>query len=343
MAALFSRRDGFERGKWLAGGVHPAPRPRYMGSQSILCVWWNTPPPEHFESTYTKAVIDEATHTIVIQVTDTDRPEGRLSVSKIVSGSAGSTAKAFSLSVTLADRSIRGEYGNMGFVDGAANFALKHVESLAATGLPAGVAYTVSAEKGIRKKAALAQVVVAMPWRRSPPTQAKTKRFDASVSAHRPPNGVWGAIFDDSDPCSCQIQIGAVPISAGQGVGHIRAAVERCAVRHRDDRDSPVAQAAKELLNLPLVGGVQLTGGLIQQNHRGPPHQALGNGGCAGARRRRCSIRSPYAGVQAIPAEHRVQPHHLQRGGSPSSLTSGLARRRLSTTDPSSRKGSWGT
>ena len=44
----------------------------------------------------------------------------------------------------------------MGFVDGAANFALKHGESLAATGLPAGVAYTVSAEKGIRKKAALA-------------------------------------------------------------------------------------------------------------------------------------------------------------------------------------------
>lgn len=72
-----------------------------------------------------------------------DRGAGDLTVSKTVSGNLDDKNKAFTFTVALDDTSINGTYGGMTFIDGVAEFTLKHGESTTATGLPEGVKYTV--------------------------------------------------------------------------------------------------------------------------------------------------------------------------------------------------------
>lgn len=69
---------------------------------------------------------------------------GNLEVTKVVSGTAGDTSKAFNFTVTLGDDSINGTFGDMSFTDGVATFALKHGERKTASALPAGITYTVT-------------------------------------------------------------------------------------------------------------------------------------------------------------------------------------------------------
>lgn len=69
---------------------------------------------------------------------------GSLTVSKVVAGNAGSQTADFHFTVTLSDVSISGSYGDMTFADGAATFTLKHNEQKTASGLPAGITYTVT-------------------------------------------------------------------------------------------------------------------------------------------------------------------------------------------------------
>ena len=69
---------------------------------------------------------------------------GGLQVTKRVSGEGAEYDRAFSFTVTLSDTSISGTYGDMTFVDGVASFTLKHGQTAAASGLPAGTAYTVT-------------------------------------------------------------------------------------------------------------------------------------------------------------------------------------------------------
>ena len=69
---------------------------------------------------------------------------GNLIVSKIVSGNAGDTNKAFSFTVRLGNSDISGSYGEMTFANGTATFTLKHNEKKTATGLPAGISYEVT-------------------------------------------------------------------------------------------------------------------------------------------------------------------------------------------------------
>ena len=76
--------------------------------------------------------------------TDPDPQTGDLMVSKTVSGNRGDTSKDFSFTVTLGDTSIAGKYGDMTFHDGVAAFTLRHGQSMKATGLPAGIHYTVT-------------------------------------------------------------------------------------------------------------------------------------------------------------------------------------------------------
>ena len=68
---------------------------------------------------------------------------GNLTVTKTVSGFGSDQSKAFTFTVTLNDTPITGEYGDMTFTNGVATFTLKHGESKTATGIPAGVSYTV--------------------------------------------------------------------------------------------------------------------------------------------------------------------------------------------------------
>ncbi len=68
---------------------------------------------------------------------------GNLSVTKTVEGD-GDRTKEWHFTVELSDKTISGKYGDMMFTDGKATFTLKHDESATATGLPAGITYTVT-------------------------------------------------------------------------------------------------------------------------------------------------------------------------------------------------------
>lgn len=68
---------------------------------------------------------------------------GNLSVTKTVSGTAGDKSSSFSFEVSLSDKTINGQFGDMTFAAGTASFQLKHGETILAEGLPAGVQYSV--------------------------------------------------------------------------------------------------------------------------------------------------------------------------------------------------------
>ena len=72
---------------------------------------------------------------------------GNLAVQKTVAGNAGDKGREWNFTVTLSDTSISDIYGDMSFKDGVATFTLKHGEQKTATGLPAGISYTVTEDK----------------------------------------------------------------------------------------------------------------------------------------------------------------------------------------------------
>ncbi len=73
-----------------------------------------------------------------------ERKTGSLAVKKTVTGNDSDTAKAFSFTVTLSDKTVSGKHGDMTFNKGVATFTLKHGETKTATDLPAGIGYTVT-------------------------------------------------------------------------------------------------------------------------------------------------------------------------------------------------------
>lgn len=88
-------------------------------------------------------------------ITNTPLPTGNLAVSKKVTGEYGDTDKAFKFKVTLtgtsaewglSGRDINGQYGDMIFTNGVAEFTLKDGETKTARDLPAGLTYTVTEE-----------------------------------------------------------------------------------------------------------------------------------------------------------------------------------------------------
>ena len=78
-----------------------------------------------------------------IRFTNTKSITGNLKVTKEVAGTHGDKDKEFHFTVTLDDKTISGKFGDMDFTDGVATFTLKHGQSATATGLPAGIGYTV--------------------------------------------------------------------------------------------------------------------------------------------------------------------------------------------------------
>lgn len=70
---------------------------------------------------------------------------GNLSVSKMVTGNAGDPTKKFTFTVTLDDINLNGTYGDMSFNGGVATLKLSQNDGTkTATGLPAGLSYTVA-------------------------------------------------------------------------------------------------------------------------------------------------------------------------------------------------------
>ena len=86
----------------------------------------------------------EANATATAAFTNTKNVYGGLTVTKTVAGNAGETGREWNFTVTLGDTSISGIYGGMIFTGGKATFTLKHGEQKTATGLPAGISYTVT-------------------------------------------------------------------------------------------------------------------------------------------------------------------------------------------------------
>lgn len=75
--------------------------------------------------------------------TPIEKGNGNLSVTKIVTGKDGDIKKDFSFSIKLDDQNINGNYGDLSFKNGVANFSLKHNETKSAISLPAGISYKV--------------------------------------------------------------------------------------------------------------------------------------------------------------------------------------------------------
>lgn len=68
---------------------------------------------------------------------------GDLTVTKSVTGEGADLTKKFDFIVTLGDKSISGPFGDMTFANGVARFSLASGGVMTATGLPAGITYTV--------------------------------------------------------------------------------------------------------------------------------------------------------------------------------------------------------
>ncbi len=88
-------------------------------------------------------VIVDGQPAIAVFTNDRTIPTGSLTVMKTVSGSGGEMEREWSFEVTL-DRALTGHYGGMDFDGGVAEFTLRHGEEITATGIPAGVSYTVT-------------------------------------------------------------------------------------------------------------------------------------------------------------------------------------------------------
>ncbi|MCC8128258.1 MAG: InlB B-repeat-containing protein [Clostridiales bacterium] len=105
--------------------------------------------PEDFPMPTVSYTVEDSNPTTPTDPTTPETPveedeTGDLTVTKEVTGSGGSTTKEFTFTVTLDDTSINGTYGDMTFENGVATFTLKSGESKTATGLPAGIGYTVT-------------------------------------------------------------------------------------------------------------------------------------------------------------------------------------------------------
>ena len=97
----------------------------------------------------------DGTSKLVIKNSTSDNPlvftnkydNGNLAVTKTVAAaSPAEPDKVFAFTVTLADDTISGTYGEMTFSKGVAMFALKNGETKTAKGLPNGLGYTVTEE-----------------------------------------------------------------------------------------------------------------------------------------------------------------------------------------------------
>ena len=99
----------------------------------------------------TTSVDDKGTipdnNTATAAFTNTKNVYGGLTVTKTVAGNAGDKDRKWNFTVTLGDTSISGDYDGMSFTGGKATFTLKHGEQKTATGLPAGISYTVTEDK----------------------------------------------------------------------------------------------------------------------------------------------------------------------------------------------------
>ena len=110
------------------------------------CVW--TADEVNVPADYDSSVVVDGT---VVTITNVLK-DGNLVVSKTITGTDASTEDEFTFKVTLSDTTINGEFGDMTFANGVAEFTLKGGESAVATGLPEGVEFVVEETDGLDYK-----------------------------------------------------------------------------------------------------------------------------------------------------------------------------------------------
>lgn len=85
--------------------------------------------------------------TVYAQWLKTEADPGSLTISLRVTGAGADQNADFRFTVRLQDDTINGQYGDLYFVNGTASFTLQDGESVTASGLPAGITYSVSEGK----------------------------------------------------------------------------------------------------------------------------------------------------------------------------------------------------
>lgn len=112
--------------------------------------------PDGYDGKTTEGTALEENHGAVYKYSFDNYKRGALEVTKSVSGNRGDKTKEFHFTVTLSGTSsngaidgatLTGEFGDMTFTNGVAEFTLKHGETKTALNLPAGLQYEVVEEE----------------------------------------------------------------------------------------------------------------------------------------------------------------------------------------------------
>ena len=91
----------------------------------------------------TQTMQEDGKNEIIFYYTPGEDAVGGLTVTKTVSGEEADKTEDFDFRITLEDTSINGEYGDVTFDDGVADFRLHHNQSVVVSGLPVGTGYEV--------------------------------------------------------------------------------------------------------------------------------------------------------------------------------------------------------
>ena len=187
--------------------------------------------------------------------TITNTKRGNLTVSKTVTGSDGESGREWHFTVTLtgAQESITGKYGDMEFVDGVASFTLRHGESKTATNLPAYLDYLVVEQEANRNGYSTSVTG----------TVGKIPAGATAVAAftnHRDLPGEEHETDDDDDTPPTTVSANAVPpVSALPIIPWITGAINGAGVP-TGDMAAPLLYIGLAVLALAVIVIVLITG-----------------------------------------------------------------------------------
>ena len=172
--------------------------------------------PAHLEVGYTLTKIrDDQGNEINVPVSSADfinsKGTGNLSLTKVVEGTT--TKSTFDVQVKLDNTSVNGKYGDLTFKNGIADVQLTAGQTKTATGLPAGVTYTVtevnvpdgyqvsySGETGTITAGGTAQATVTNTYHRTVDVSVEKKWLDCDNQDGKRPESIQVQLYADNNP-----------------------------------------------------------------------------------------------------------------------------------------------
>ena len=172
--------------------------------------------PAHLEVGYTLTKIrDDQGNEINVPVSSADfinsKGTGNLSLIKVVEGTT--TESTFDVQVKLDNTSVNGKYGDLTFKNGIADVQLTAGQTKTATGLPAGVTYTVtevnvpdgyqvsySGETGTITAGGTAQATVTNTYHRTVDVSVEKKWLDYDNQDGKRPESIRVQLYADNNP-----------------------------------------------------------------------------------------------------------------------------------------------